>query len=156
VLAIVLAGAQARTSPTADAMRASHAALYAGCTVPSIAYVGRFRGSRVTPELIDYEVGIGPTLPDGYPERVGVWASDVERAADQFFAGLHRALSVLDDAIAPGTRPTRVDELHEVVSLAAEVHGEWVRIHPFVGQTAIRPDSSQRTSSPVRDRPQPA
>jgi hypothetical protein len=139
VLATVRDAAHQRRVPSAADARAWHAALYAGCTVPPPAYVGNFRGDGVYPELVDYEVGVGPKLSDGYPERVGVWAAELSDALDQFFSALHQALAVLDGVVPPGTRPGEVDVLHEVVALVAVVHGEWVRMHPFAngnGRTA--------------------
>lgn len=78
-------------------------------------------------------------LSDGLPEKVGVWATDVTPALDTFIGGVRAALAVLDRLIPVGGPPTTVDELHEVVVLIAEVHGEWIRIHPFAngnGRTA--------------------
>jgi hypothetical protein len=124
--------AMARALPTEDDMRAWHATIYAGCTVPSVFYVGHFRGDAAHPDLTDYEVGIGPDMPDGLPERVGVWAADVAAEVADFFARLHQAFIALDAAVPAGERPTTVDALHEVVALAAIAHGEWVRIPPFV------------------------
>src|SRR5207248_7460018 len=65
--------------------------------------------------------------------------ADVARTLAGFIAGIHAALGVLDPAIPAGNRPATVDELHEVVTLTAEVHGEWIRVHPFAngnGRTA--------------------
>jgi fido (protein-threonine AMPylation protein) len=115
-----------------------HSIVYRDCTVPSAAYVGHFRGEP-QPDLADYEVGVGLTMPDGYPDGVGVWAADVAAAATRFFASLQTALAALDGVVAPGTRPTEVDVLHEVIGVVAAAHGEWIRIHPFVngnGRTA--------------------
>ncbi|MFP5376912.1 MAG: Fic family protein [Acidimicrobiia bacterium] len=115
-----------------------HSIVYGGCTVPSATYVGRFRGEAHA-DLADYEVGVGPTMPDGLPDRVGVWAADVGVASASFFGSLTDALAALDAVIAPGSRPASVDELREVVGVTALAHGEWIRIHPFVngnGRTA--------------------
>lgn len=122
-----------------DDLRHWHRTLYEGCTVPSAAYVGTYRGDPSSADLTDYEVGVGPLMPDGYPERVGVWAGDVQGELHTFFPRLATALGRLDAVVSPGTRPTAVDVLHEVVGLTAVVHGEWVRIHSFVngnGRTA--------------------
>lgn len=125
--------------PTPATVTAWHSQLYAGCQVPSAVYVGHLRGDVSQPDLVDYEVGIGPVLADGYAERVGVWSTDVAAAVTQFFSSLHQALGALDALFAPGVRPVTVDDLNEVIALTAIVHGEWVRIHPFVngnGRTA--------------------
>lgn len=128
----------ARATLTEADLQDWHRRIYDGCNVPSADYVGRFRGEPA-PDVVDYEVGIGPIQPDGMRLRVGVWASDVSAATATFFASLNTALTILDTAIASGARPTTADHLDEVVGVAAEAHGEWVRIHPFVngnGRTA--------------------
>ncbi|HXH58569.1 Fic family protein [Iamia sp.] len=138
-LTAAFALADARTMPAARDVKAWHSSIYDGCAVPSPSYVGHFRGDPGLPDIVDYEVAVGSVLVDGLPERVGVWADDVAAAVDQFFDGLAAALAVLDDALPPGDQPTQVDALDEVIALAAEVHGEWVRIHPFAngnGRTA--------------------
>jgi fido (protein-threonine AMPylation protein) len=116
-----------------------HQRIYEGCSVPARCYVGDFRGDPTHPELVDYEVGVGPTLPDGWPQGVGVWASDLDASLADFEQGVARAFATLDAALPPGQRPADVDELHAVVALTAELHGEWVRLHPFAngnGRTA--------------------
>jgi hypothetical protein len=131
--------AAARSLPLLDDARAWHAQLYAGCDVPVDCYLGHFRGDPTCPELVDYEVGLGPVLGDGYPERMGIPAALVADELDVFIAGVHRALGVLDSVVLQRQRPRTVDELHSIVALIAEVHGEWVRIHPFAngnGRTA--------------------
>lgn len=125
--------------PTAETVKAWHAQLYAGCSVPVPAYVGNLRGDRVDPDLVGYEVGVGPLRSDGYPEGVGVWSEQVHGQSDTFFAALHEALETLDGRFATGARLTSETDLWEVAGLAAVAHGEWLRIHPFVngnGRTA--------------------
>ncbi len=139
LLAHIRTEARARRTPTADDTRGWHAAIYHGCAVPAASYAGNFRGDPFYPDLTDYEVGVGPTLADGYPERVGVWAADVAGALDVFFGRLHLAFAALDPHVRPGGRPKTVDLLHEVIALTTVVHGEWIRIHPFAdgnGRTA--------------------
>ena len=104
-----------------------HSTLYEGCDVPSPAYIGRFRGDA-HPDLVDYEVGVGPRMPGGLPDRVGVWASEVGLQAAAFMDQLRLALHALDAAVSPGARPTAVDELQEVVAMVAIAHGELLRI----------------------------
>ena len=116
-----------------------HATLYAGCTVPHPDYVAHLRGDIGVTALVDYEVGIGPNQPDGLPERVGVLSIDVAQAVRDLIAQVAAAVSALDAALPDGSRPTTVDELSTVVQLAARIHSEWVRIHPFAtgnGRTA--------------------
>jgi fido (protein-threonine AMPylation protein) len=125
--------------PTADDLREWHRMLYANCNVPVACYVGNFRGDSAYPELVDYEVGVGSLLTDGLPECVGVWASDVASELGLFFRNLQAALGTLDQVVTSGTIPGTADVLGEVVGLSAAVHGEWIRIHPFVngnGRTA--------------------
>src|SRR5262249_55566093 len=58
---------------------------------------------------------------------------------DLYFARLASAFDVLDGVLPPGSVPSTVDLIDEVVALSAVAHGEWVRIHPFVngnGRTA--------------------
>ncbi len=139
LLAELAAAAPHRAQLTLSDACMWHRRIYHGCTVPDADYLGHFRGDPNHPALIGYEVGVGPDLADGLPEKVGIWSPDVERELQGFIAGLHAACRVLDPAIPVGGRPRTVDELHEVVALTAEVHGEWVRIHPFAngnGRTA--------------------
>lgn len=145
--------ATSRSSVTDLDVRRWHRRLYDRCQVPSPAYLGRFRGED-DPALVDYEVGVGPDLPDGYPDRVGVWADQVASAVDDFFAAADRALQALDAALPPGHVPQTVDDLHEVVAVVAVAHGEWARIHPFVngnGRTArlLAAHISLRYSLPI-------
>jgi hypothetical protein len=45
----------------------------------------------------------------------------------------------LDSVLKPGLRPETSEAVEAVVLLAARVHGEWVRLHPFAngnGRTA--------------------
>lgn len=139
LLVEIRAAAQAHQTPTAAETKRWHAAIYEGCAVPAAAYVGNFRGDAHYRDLTDYEVGVGPTLADGYPERMGLWAGDVAAEVDLFFDRLQLAFAALDHHLAVGARPHTVDLLHETVALTAVVHGEWIRIHPFVngnGRTA--------------------
>jgi len=130
--------AGARALLTQADLKRWHSTLYAGCDVPSPAYVGRFRGEP-HPDVVNYEVGVGPVMPDGFPDRVGVWASEVAHQVAGFLDQLRLALGALDAAVSRGTRPTTVDDLQEVVAVVAIAHGELLRIHPFVngnGRTA--------------------
>lgn len=131
--------AAARAMPSAQTVKEWHIRLFAGCTVPNPSYIGRFRGDPDHPNLVGYEVGVGPVRPDGFPERVGVWSDQVASQVGTFFASLHRAITALDARFPTGARPSTAEDLQEVVALAAIVHGEWIRIHPFAngnGRTA--------------------
>jgi Fic/DOC family len=139
LLSSLQAAARTRALPTlADALT-WHSALYVGCRVPVAGYVGHLRGDPAVPELVEYEVGVGPLLPDGLPERVGVWSSRVAAEVAALMPKIHAGLHYLDGLLPAGQRPRSVDELHDVVALTAVVHGDWVRIHPFAngnGRTA--------------------
>ena len=125
------AASPARALPVlADAL-GWHARLYAGCSLPVAEYAGHLRGDAAVPELVGYEVGVGP--------KQGVWSSDVGADVATFLDQVAAAVVRLDEVVPAGARPTTVDELQAVVSLTAVVHGEWVRIHPFAngnGRTA--------------------
>ena len=123
--------AGSRATLTEADLRRWHAIIYQSCTVPSPAYVGRFRGEAHR-DLVDYEVGVGQLLPDGIPERMGLWARDVQAALTTLYQQLDRAFTALDGVVPAGTVPTEVDVLQEVVGVVAAAHGEWIRIHPFV------------------------
>jgi Fic/DOC family len=123
--------AATRMTPTVDDLRRWHTMVFAGCTVPSPSYVGGFRGDAHV-DLVDYEVGIGPTMPDGWPECMGVWARFVDGQMRTIATQLTNALGLLDGVIPVDEHPTTVDDLKEVVSVVAIAHGELVRIHPFV------------------------
>ena len=131
LLARMLAVSSARSMPGAVDVCRWHTDLYAGCSVPVAGYVGRFRGDPGVPELVGYEVGVGPIQPDGYPDRVGRWSAELPAALSSFFTGVPAALAQLDQVLGPGQRPTSVDELEALVGLTALVHGEWLRLHPF-------------------------
>ena len=67
-----VANAGQRAQPTLATVCDWHVQLYRGCSVPSAQYVGALRGDTSRPDLVDYEVGIGPSQSDGLPEKVGV------------------------------------------------------------------------------------
>jgi len=120
-----------RHKPTLATVCDWHRRLYDGCSVLSDAYRGGLRGDTSRPDLVGYEVGVGPMQPDGLPEKVGVWSREVQAALTGLFSQLSQALPVLDARFPVGTRPVTVDELAAVIGFIAAVHGEWIRIHPF-------------------------
>lgn len=139
LLADMIGEADRRTLPTLATACTWHRRIYQGCRPPVAAYVGHFRGDVREPQLVGYEVGVGLPTGDGLREKVGVWSAELPAALAAFERGVHQAFAVLDAQLPPGSRPSTVDELEVVVRLVAEVHGEWVRIHPFVngnGRTA--------------------
>lgn len=139
VLRTVEISARKRASVSEHDVREWHRLLYQGCTVPSPAYVGNFRGDAAHQDLVDYAVGVGRLLGDGFPERMGVWPYDVLPAVTRFFSALASAFAILDQSIPSGTKPRDAPQIFEVTNLAAVAHGEWLRIHPFAngnGRTA--------------------
>lgn len=116
-----------------------HTWLYRGCRVPVAGYVGHFRGDPAVNELVGYEVGVGRLQPDGLPEKVGVYSKDLAVQIPTLIAQIQAGIRHLDSALEPGLRPVTSEAIGAVVLLAARVHGEWVRIHPFAngnGRTA--------------------
>lgn len=128
-----------RAIPTIGDVLAWHRALYAGCSVNCDDYLGNLRGDQSVPELVGYDVGVGPIQPDGYPSKVGVWSQDVFAEVEALLRGIEAALVQLDAIVPVGSSPSDPAQFQAVVALCAVVHGEWVRIHPFAngnGRTA--------------------
>jgi fido (protein-threonine AMPylation protein) len=125
------AAAAQRILLTAEELCRWHARLYAGCEVPAPGYVGHFRGDPAVKELIDYEVGLGPPLKDGNPEKMGVWARRVSEEMTAVLAGLNAVFADLDDQLPVGKPPSTADQILQVISFAALAHGEFLRVHPF-------------------------
>ena len=127
------------TVPGAAEVLDWHTRLYEGCDVPVAGYVGRFRGDPTVKELVGYEVGIGRPQPDGWLEKVGVWSEDLAVQIPTLIGQIQAGIRQLDSALEPGQRPVTSEAVEAVVLLAARVHGEWVRLHPFAngnGRTA--------------------
>jgi fido (protein-threonine AMPylation protein) len=128
----IYAGASRREPPSVGMAQQWHRDVFDGVTLPADYYAGEVRDSDSRfPELFGYEVGIG-TQP-------GVPSAQVPAALADFEARAQRAVLGPDGAIAVGTRPTAPVALNAVILLAANLHGEWVRIHPFAngnGRTA--------------------
>ena len=132
-------GAASRPLPTREDARAWHAQIYAGCAVPVAGYIGHFRGDPLVAELLGYEVGVGLDMPDGLPEKVGVGSHLLDAELIRFIRAVRAGLGVLDAHFPPGSPATAPDQVSAVLQLAALVHGEWVRMHPFAsgnGRTA--------------------
>jgi hypothetical protein len=133
------ADAPGRGVPTSQLAFEWHRQLYAGCQIPSAQYVGAFRGDPAHPDLTDYEVGLGGRMPDGGMEKEGLPVPLVAPAVDGLLSSLGGVLATFDAAWPVGVYPASVDELGALLSVAAQLHGEWVRIHPFAngnGRTA--------------------
>ena len=114
-----------RLLPTCEELCRWHARLYTGCEVPVAGYVGHFRGDPAVPELIGYEVGLGPRLKDGNLEKMGVWARLVSNEMGRrCWLVLTRSSRSLDMRLPVGKPPTTPDEILAVISFAALAHGE--------------------------------
>lgn len=123
-----------RKQPTIAQAKRWHRDLYQGIPRPFDYYAGEIRDSdQRFPELIDYEVRVGP--------NPGVRCELVPSALEQFQARAQAVTARLDAVIAAGAEPHTLTsvQLHGVLTLCAILHGEWVRIHPFAngnGRTA--------------------
>jgi hypothetical protein len=122
---------QSHAQPTTDLACDWHREMMKGIEVPDDAYRGGFRGDS-HPALTDYEVTIG-----GLPT---VGACDVSEEISKLMSELQGRVSRLDKLDAAGDPLTLAAEfIEEVLAVAAWLHCEWVRIHPFVngnGRTA--------------------
>lgn len=121
-----------RHTPTVAMAREWHRRLCSGVPLPVPYYAGEVRDSDpACPELYGYEVIVG--------NAHGVPAAQVPAELEAFEDAVRRAVAVVDERIPPGSRPQDQGQLYGIAQLAAYVHGEWVRIHPFAngnGRTA--------------------
>jgi hypothetical protein len=96
---------------------------------------------RVSPS-VSLVCGWHRALYDGCAVPSSHYLGAFRGAADQVddvVGRLAETLSRLDGYLPVGDRPTTPEEVDAVVGLIAQVHGEWVRIHPFAsgnGRTA--------------------
>lgn len=112
---------------TTDSVKNWHVGMYAGIDVPTDVYLGRFRGDVSHSWLIDAENG----LTNG---RRGVRSYLVFGEVETLFERARRDIDCLATK-----ESTSLDDDHEAIRIAAYLHGEWIRIHPFVngnGRTA--------------------
>jgi Fic/DOC family len=120
----IYADAPHRERPSFEIAQDWHRAVYAGVPLPVPYYAGEIRDSdRRFPELIGYEVQVGRLR--------GVPAAQVRDELELLQSRARNAIIGPDAAIAVGRPPTTPLELRAVLLLAANLHGEWVRIHPF-------------------------
>jgi hypothetical protein len=123
--------AQSRAMPTASMARDWHQSMLQGVRVPDEAYRGGFRGDA-HPALADYEATVG---------RVPVLrAASVGEEIRKFVTEFQNQVTWLDEVNALED-PSVLDPdfVMKVLEVAAWLHCEWVRIHPFVnwnGRTA--------------------
>jgi fido (protein-threonine AMPylation protein) len=113
-----------RERPSFAKVQDWHRAVYAGVPLPVPYYAGEIRDSdRRFPALIDYEVQIGRLR--------GVPAAQVPAELEILQTKARNAIAGPDGAIPVDRPPATTSELHAVLLLAANLHGELVRIHPF-------------------------
>lgn len=120
----LIAEAPRRIPPTVDLAREWHRRVFDGVELPVSYYAGEVRDSEPElPELVGYEV------------RVGHWpgapAREVPRELAAFERSMTRAVAILDPEIPAGEPPGEESVLGSVLTLCANAHGEWARIHPF-------------------------
>lgn len=120
----IYADAPRREPPSLATAQDWHRAIYSGVPLPVSYYAGEIRDSdRRFPELIDYEVQIG--------RQRGVPAAQVPAELAILHSRARSAIVGPDGAMPVGRPPATPLELRSVLLLAAHLHGEWVRIHPF-------------------------
>jgi fido (protein-threonine AMPylation protein) len=128
----ILALASRREQPSVAMAQGWHGRIYEDVELPVPYYAGEVRDSdQRYPELIGYEVRVGRIF--------GAASSEVPVELARFEASARAAVIGLDAQILVGRKPTTPAELQAVLLLAAILHGEWVRIHPFAngnGRTA--------------------
>ena len=124
--------ASRRDAPSVALAQDWHRGFFDGCTLPVPYYAGEIRDSDPSfPELVNYEVRV--------VAHAGTPARQVPKDLSRFEAQTETAVTALDNQLAPGRGPADIGTLGSILILAASVHGEWVRIHPFAngnGRTA--------------------
>jgi len=120
-----------KKSPRAQLVRVWHKDLFEGL-VPHSDYLGNFRNLDKTPWCLEgYDVRVGDTR--GAPHE------HVLKALQAYFKEFRSNVKELDQTWQELGDKYSVDDIDQVVELAARAHGEWVRIHPFAngnGRTA--------------------
>ena len=126
------ADASSRPLPTIALAQDWHRAVYAGVQLPEPYYAGEIRDSDPRfPALGGYEVQVGGLL--GTPSK------DVPAELAQLETRIQTVSARLDAAVPVGAPPSDDATLRAVIATCGNVHGEWVRIHPFAngnGRTA--------------------
>lgn len=113
-----------RDTPTVAMAQDWHRRAYHGVPLPVDYYAGEVRDSDARhPELYGYEVAVG--LFPGSP------SATVPEELARFEGSAQSAVASLDRVIAVGSAPGTAQELNALLVLCANLHGEWVRIHPF-------------------------
>lgn len=121
-----------RPVPTITLAQQWHRAIYAGVQLPEPYYAGELRDSDSNfPALYGYEVEVAGV--------VATLSADVPSELAQLETRIQTACELLDAAVPVGGPPPDDPALQAVVATCGNVHGEWVRIHPFAngnGRTA--------------------
>lgn len=129
-ISIVSVASASREAPTADLVLGWHRDMLDGVVIPDDAYRGAFRGSAHP--ALENEVTVG-SLPTAR-------AADVPAEVDHLISELRDRVLALDELDKQGDPDILTAAFVEaVLETAAWLHGEWVRIHPFVngnGRTA--------------------
>jgi len=118
-----------RARPAVSLAHGWHQEIHEGVrSVPAAHYLGAVRGGG-HPDLAGYEVVLYDPVTAGVVAQ-GVPSLQVPEQLRAFEHSLRRATTTLDSAIGGGG-PDDEAQLLAVVELAAVLHGEWVRIHPY-------------------------
>jgi hypothetical protein len=104
--------------------------MLAGVDLPTDVYRGAFRGDP-HPAVVDYEASVGGLA--------AVPSAHVSAAVRDLISELQDRVWELDRLDAQLEEELSAHFVGQVLDIAAWLHGEWVRIHPFVngnGRTA--------------------
>lgn len=113
-----------RPLPTVALAQDWHRSVYDGVQLPEPYYAGEIRDSDPRfPGLYGYEVHVG-----GLP---GTPSKDVPAELAQLETRIQTVCARLDAAMPIGAPPPDDATLRAVIATCGNVHGEWVRIHPF-------------------------
>lgn len=130
LLSALLALSRSRVTPTIGLAHDWHRAIYAGVpSVPAANYLGAPRGSG-DPDLADYELELVNPVTDQVIAQ-GVPSTEVAQELADFEAALRTAVALLDAVIPVDQPPSASPHVLAAVELAAVVHGELIRIHPY-------------------------
>jgi Fic family protein len=128
---IISTSRTSRTAPSVEMVCDWHRKMLEGITIPDDAYRGAFRGSA-HPALVDYEVTVGGFTTT----KASAVVAEVNGLISEFQIHVME-LDKLDRESDSGELTASFVEA--VLNVAAWLHGEWARIHPFVngnGRTA--------------------
>jgi fido (protein-threonine AMPylation protein) len=139
VLGDVESLAAERATPGPEDVTRWHRKLFEGVDVPSPVYAGGYRGED-HPDLLNHRVELGQAVESalGFPPLLGLAPDEVAVYVASCLEQLGSDLEELDEALA-GDVSRKVEQGRRFCDAASWVHGEWVRIHPFVdgnGRTA--------------------